>query len=157
MKLGKILASVLFAFPLCTSNAYAAPVDLAHGGSLTITSGSFNSKVASAFVVGQVISNSLLLADPSTSNVTAPATGNYIASTTVRTCTSGSRGYINSFVLLNGNQLANSFNEANECGSAVATVSFYAIKGDIISGMCSINQGVVSQCSFSLSLSGPPY
>jgi len=120
------------------------------GGVLSIKTNAFSKRSYSAFDVETVISNSLLENDPTTSAIKVTTSGNYIATVSVRTCTSGSSGYIGASVRLNGDEVANNVNSARECGSAVATVYLHVTKGDVISGMCQINQGVRSQCSFSL-------
>jgi len=120
------------------------------GGVLTIKTHTFSKGVYSAFDVETVISNSLLENTPTTSDIKVASSGNYIATTSVRTCITGSSGYIGASVRLNGDEVANNVNLAKECGSAAATVYLHVTKGDVISGMCQINEGVRSQCSFSL-------
>ena len=122
-------------------------------GVITIKAGTFTSTSTSAFDVATVISNTLLSSNPKNSNIVVPASGNYIATTTVRTCIGGAKDYISSFVQLNGVEIANAVTSATPaCASAVATASIYANAGDLISGKCAINAGMPSQCNFTLAL-----
>ena len=132
--------------------AFLIPMQAEAAGVLTIKSGPFYNVPISPFSVGTVVSNTLLKNSPADSNITIPVSGNYIATTSVYVCTGGSWGYVNSYVYLNGNQVANAVNTSKECGTAAATASVYAKAGDIISGRCAINQGILAQCSFSLAL-----
>lgn len=129
-------------------------IDLYASKGVVSISGNVSNKDDKAFKVDNVISNTLLGVSPQDSNITIPVSGNYIAASTVNTCISGSIGYVSSSIVLNGKKIASAVNEAKECGSAVATTSVYAQKGDVISGICTINQGVSSSCLFSLALIG---
>lgn len=131
-----------------TDNKIAAA--LAQKGVLSIKSGAFTSQTPASFAVGTVISNTLLKTAPTDSNIIIPTTGNYIANTTVKTCIGGASTYSNAYIHVNGNVVAYTMNDAKACGSAVASTAIYLKKGDIISGKCHINEGNVSECSFSL-------
>ncbi|SJM92706.1 hypothetical protein [Crenothrix polyspora] len=151
----KILCHTVFLQAVVLTPIYAQaappPDEPIPQGVLTIkSSGNFTNTTASSFKVASVVSNTLLSVSPSNSDIIVPISGNYIATTTVKTCISGSRNYVSAFVNLNKNVVADAMNLANECGSAVATASIYARAGEVISGKCAINQGISSSCSFSL-------
>lgn len=139
-------------------NAQTTALDYAHGGTLTIRANNYiDSKGTDAFKVTDVLSNTLLPSDPDSSKISIPIRGNYIVSTSAYICTTGSNNYVWTSIQVNGKVINSNANRANECGGAVVHAALHLNKGDVITGFCSLNQGLPGSCQMSLALSGLPY
>lgn len=121
-------------------------------GRVVALRGTSQSKSEAPFTASDVLANSLLASSPVNSSITLPVSGDYSASSNIAVCATGSTEYIQSHILLNSRKISSATNRAQECGSATATVSFTAKRGDTLLGMCNTNQGITATCELFLTL-----
>ena len=103
-----------------------------------------------SFIPSTILSNTLLAAPPSTSDITIPETGTYLISAQQYTCTGGSNTYAQVRIVVNGINMGQGVSYPNSCDSSFVEVFLPINAGSVVSGQCLHLGGSSTNCSLTI-------
>lgn len=113
---------------------------------LTIAGGTSSESWTTVSV--STVSNTLLGSNPSTSQFSAPSTGNYLITGQVTVCTNPWSGVGQVGVQVNGSMIGAADTGTN-CNSGSFSVFYHLNAGDTVAGVCTQNSGISADCEWS--------